>query len=86
MSETVNVWVLRIEHRHGADVVVFATEEAALNSLWMYVQTWWAEEMCRYELVPMPEDRGAAIDAYFEEMSGKLGREFYELTEQEVYS
>jgi hypothetical protein len=37
------VWVLEISHRHGVDVTVHATEEAARGALVNYCLDWWNE-------------------------------------------
>jgi len=38
------IWLLTIEHRHGTDHWVCATEAVALSYLDNYVQQWWEDE------------------------------------------
>ena len=39
------VYVLVIDHRHGSDVSVYATQEAAAASIEAYCREWWAQEV-----------------------------------------
>jgi hypothetical protein len=78
------VWVLQIEHKHGDDISVYASEEAALNAVGEYVRTWWNDMLVDGIELSMPESRDEAIEEYFEEMSNVRGREHYSILPCEV--
>lgn len=67
-DERRQVFVLRIEHRHGDDVSVHTSREGARNALASYVDDWWNEVADNLdEPVEFSSlDRDAAIDLYFE--------------------
>lgn len=43
LAEGATVWVLDIEHRHGRNVDVYTSEEAARSRLIGWVHAWWGE-------------------------------------------
>ena len=63
-EQTQTVWVWHLTHRHGDDVLVFASEELAYATLFNYVKEWWETE-CPAD-AEMPDDPKEAIEAYFE--------------------
>lgn len=69
-----HVHVLTLTTRHSTDNEVYRTEEDALTGLHEYVLGYWDEEVNgRWaedgaEDIPVPEDRDAAIAAYFEKV------------------
>jgi hypothetical protein len=65
---TIEVWSLHISHKHGDDVTVHASEDAANEALLGYVRDYWEQED-----VPgvMPDERDAAIRAYFDHVEGE---------------
>jgi hypothetical protein len=67
------VYVLEIEHRHGNDITVYHSREAAEDSLLEYVKSYWELEI--EDDVEKPEDDAELVDAYFEEMDN----EFYNI-------
>lgn len=71
------LWLLAVEHRHGRDESVHASEEDARNTLHAYVEEWWDREV---RDAPIPPDRDRAIDAYFE----AVDNEFHSITELPV--
>ena len=60
-----NVYTLDIDHKYGHDLYIHRTKEGAMASLYAYVSKWWDFEISG---IPMPEDRDAAIQKYFENM------------------
>lgn len=62
MSE---IWVLIIEHRHGQNVHVSATEPRAIQTLSEYVTEWWGDA-ATCGAGDMPENSTTAIELYFE--------------------
>lgn len=74
-AENTTVWVLDIEHRHGRNVDVYASEAAARAGLIAWVHNWWAEavgvdaELGDGRRVTVqsepPSDDNEAIDQYF---------------------
>jgi hypothetical protein len=70
------VWVLVINHRHGTDIDVFATEDLARESLLEYVTDWWSEVGGTQPTSPYQ-----AVDRYFQTVDG----EWYELEERPVH-
>jgi hypothetical protein len=62
------VFTLTIEHRHGTDVTVHRTREAARAALHAYVVDWWEKEGVGGE---MPSDLDEAITAYFDQVDGE---------------
>ena len=58
------VYVLVYCHRHGEDVSVYASEQAALDSVYALVVQSWKKDGPGGK---MPRARSAAIDAYFEQ-------------------
>jgi hypothetical protein len=71
------VWVLRIDHRHGTNVEVFGNKPRAERGLIEYVDHWWDHEMSSIE---RPADDQAAVDLYFTEVRD----ETYDLEAHEV--
>lgn len=57
------IWVLVIEHRHGANTYVHKTEAGAQQSLRAYVDDNWAQELGTR---PVPDDEEDMIAEYFE--------------------
>ena len=62
-----------LPHRHGEDVHLFDTEEAAFAELVSFVKEWWEGEMGGRK---MPEDAKEAVEAYFAAMDGD---EYYDI-------
>lgn len=85
LSAGTTVWVLEIEHRHGRNVDVYASEEAARSGLIGWVHDWWLEvvgveaELGDGRRVTLqsepPSDDDEAIDQYFAAKSD----EYYDL-------
>jgi hypothetical protein len=71
------VHVLTIEHRHGTDTFVCASELIAEECLDGYVRSWWDEEMGDTAMPTTAEER---IVQYFEAMA----EEQYDITEYGV--
>lgn len=69
-----SIWFAVIHHKHGVDVRVTATKKGLFEQLYKYVAEWWAHEMGDDQI---PEDRGAAVERYFER-AGESGTEYYE--------
>jgi len=64
MSKTIGpVWVLVIEHKHGANHYAHRTEAGARATLAEYVAEWWDDWN---GLDERPEDPEEAIKLYFE--------------------
>lgn len=61
------VWTLTINHKHGSDVSVYVSKEAATIGLAEYVDNWWQREMGDEV---RPADNIEAIEAYFDGMNG----------------
>lgn len=80
------VWVLTVDHRHGRDTWVHATEEGAFGHLADYVSDWWTELVGRNDRVELPDEAPAdtreAINTYFE----TVGDEYYDIESKEVLS
>ena len=55
-----HVWILAIDTKYGTDLTAYASYDLARSALMKFVATNWDFEE------PIPEDQGAAIDAYFE--------------------
>lgn len=76
------VWVLRVDHRHGADVTVHSSVAAAKESLREWVHSWWDETAGRCGAPDAPPDNpDEAIQFYFEAMAGE---ESYAIDEAEM--
>ena len=63
-----NVWVLNIDHQHGNNISVHATEAGAVAELYEYVSDFWEQETAREDFLTNPEipmDQQEAIRAYF---------------------
>lgn len=75
-----HVFTLTIDHRHGTDVYVNATEEGRLGALYGYACAWWADARRGDDTLPAapPEDADDAIDLYFDALGGE---ESYSLDE-----
>jgi hypothetical protein len=71
---TIHCWVAVIQHRHGHDTQVAATEQELQDKLDDYVKQNWDDEL---PSTLMPEDQGQRIDKYFEEMAER--EESYEI-------
>lgn len=76
-----NVYVLVIEHRHGDNLYVCRTWRSARTRLDEYVREWWDHEMPDRT---MPRKQEQRILQYFAEMSDRLGKEFYTISESEL--
>jgi hypothetical protein len=75
------VFVGVYEHKHGRDIAVFATAEAAEASRVAIAEQWWEHEMS--EGRRKPKTPKATADKYFEVMAAR-GQEFHEVLELEV--
>jgi len=73
------IYLLMIDHRHGANTSAHKTQEGALTALASYVAQEWEGEMPAGEA--MPESEGEAIANYFHHMEG---RESYDIEETEL--
>lgn len=79
------VFVLCITHRHGTDVSVAATEEAALRELHVYVSANWGEIQDRVgRSIRQPKTPDLAIERYFGAMNESTDPENYEIFETPV--
>ncbi len=79
------VVVLTINHRHGNNVYVAASQKLARELLYAYVQQWWGDIGSPKDGVPeeCPKNKKRAIDIYFSEFG--RGDESYEISDpQEV--
>lgn len=56
-----NVYVLKIEHKHGIDIHIYRKLETANENLFAYVKEYWDD----FDLGEMPKDRVDAIEEYF---------------------
>jgi len=65
----VSVTVLRIEHKHGADVYLFGSEAAAFAQVAAFVSEWWAQGVGARGR--MPKDPKKAVAEYFAVMEGE---------------
>lgn len=70
------IQVLIIDHRHGRNVSLHRTIEAASAELLQYVNEWWDHE---FPNTPKPAG-SEAIDAYFE----KHAQEFYSIEQSSL--
>ena len=75
-----NVWVLTIDHKHGTDIRVGATEHAARLELFEYVKEHWTDTC---EKVPMPEDPELAVTFYFDDHGEHYILEEYPVSQRE---
>ena len=62
------VFLLSIDHPHGTDHWVCASEEVAKNKLFTFVSTWWKDELPEIDI---PADADQAIETYFDAMSDR---------------
>ncbi len=69
------VYTLTIDHRHGKDTTVYATEESARRALAEYCREYWKEWANDDEVMPTDED--TLIEKYFEMTQESIGREEY---------
>jgi hypothetical protein len=88
-GEKQTVYITTVHHKHGEDTWVNATEAGAKEALYEYVKEWWDElweDICYEDAPPIPEDRDAAIAAYFKKWKDEsdLEPEWYESGAQEV--
>lgn len=62
------VWLVLIDHSHGSDAEVYATEAAAKAGLYGFVAEYWGElwDDEDEESQPLPEDHDEAIRLYFD--------------------
>lgn len=74
------VWILRIDHRHGDNSSVHRSQEGAYAALAAYVRTQWEDEMPKDEQLPSTPDE--AVDAYFARMNER--DEFYSVEQTEL--
>lgn len=74
------VWVLIIDHKHGADTYVCDSYATARRQLWEYVRDNWEWEIDE----KMPADQNQAIEEYFESLRDQPAPEFYEISEETV--
>jgi len=72
------VWVTMYDHKHGTDIDVFYSEEAAEAYRQGLADDWWDEAMDE----PKPADPKEAADAYF--AAGAKHGEFFDVREQAV--
>lgn len=72
------VWVTMYDHKHGTDIEVFHTEEAAELFRQQLAAEWWDDEMEG----SMPTDPKEAADAYF--AAGQKHGEWFDVREQRV--
>ena len=75
------VWLLAIEHRHGTDHWVCATEAIALSCVDNHVQRWWEDEI---EDEDMPTDPDERTERYFSVMEERDQPESYYIEELPV--
>lgn len=78
LSSAPTVWVTMYDHKHGTDIEVFDTEEAAELFRQQLAAEWWDEEMEGN----MPTDPKEAADAYF--AAGQKHGEWFDVREQRV--
>src|SRR5687768_10062646 len=76
-----SIWTVLLSHRHGNEVHVFPSRNAALLWLAGYCERWWDD-------VPgdlgMPTDPQERVDAYFEHVANELAHiEDHELSMSE---
>lgn len=71
------VFVALYSHKHGDDIRVFKTYDAACSWKAEIADNWWDTEFPT-EDKPDPLDIG---DAYFEMMNSHLGEEYFSITE-----
>lgn len=75
-----NVYVLIIDHDHGTDVNVYATDELAKEALYEYVQEWWGDVSANAGYPKdCPDNAAEAIAMYFEDNS-----EWYAIHERPI--
>ena len=77
------VWVLVIEHKHGTDIYVNATEERARKALYEYCAASWDEWMDKHHGFLKDLKRDDVIDAYFNPDQVALDPEWYILKEHQ---
>lgn len=77
-----SVWLLQIDHRHGINTYVCASNEIALGLLDEYVEEWWDSEIG--DSVEKPALRDHRIEAYFDRMEETEGEESYSLEITEI--
>ena len=75
-----SIWVAVINHRHGTDVDVFASEAGARKYLLDFAKDWWSEVAEEDE--PMPSD-DELVMVYF---ARQAGNESYVLDYMKVNS
>lgn len=63
LTEKLEIWVLRIDHRYGYDTSIHSTEQAAKDSLVEYVHQEWESEMGDKD---KPSDPAQMIEVYFD--------------------
>ena len=66
LTQSTEVTVLSISHRHGTDTTVHISLAAAREALHAWVVEWWDKEIPNR---PRPEDPEEAIQMYFERVS-----------------
>jgi hypothetical protein len=59
------IWTLLIEHDHGNNLTLHATEAAATDAAFSYVSEWWERELPGKR---MPADPTKAIKSYFDKV------------------
>ena len=79
-----SAWVLLINHKHGQNISVHATEEGAQQALHAYCRDWWDEGIIEQYGKPEDLSREEFIDAYFDCHEHCLDAEWYLLEEQQI--
>lgn len=70
------VYVLKIEHRHGNNISIFSSDVKAKESLFLYVKDNWDKDF----LGKIPRKKDKAIDKYFE----RTGDECFDIFSTEI--
>jgi hypothetical protein len=74
------VWVVRIEHEYGDDIIVYGSQESADEHVYRYVQEYWDSDGPGGQDDPIPTDRDDAVSQYFDFQD----YEFYGIHERQV--
>lgn len=75
-ADTVDMFVVVIEHRYGTNVGVHASRGDAVTEVAQFARNWWNDQL-PVTMSPdggrpeIPADDGAVIDAYFHAMAGE---------------
>lgn len=65
MSQIITCYALIVSHRHGQNITVHPSEEAAKAALADFVDDWWEAEEIEDE---KPSDREEMVDIYFDQI------------------